>query len=189
MKMKKILAFVLTVAMLCGTVQALAFSDVPENSEYKAAIELMAEKGIIKGHGDDTFGYDEICTRAQFITFLYRAAGQPDAGKMAEFTDVVSGEYYENAIIWAYNNQIIKPIEDGSIGVDVTVDRSHAVTFLHQWAKVTGYGNLDAYCNLATYADATDIEQYALSSYCWAVGDGVIEPDGDNKIYPKAVNF
>ena len=185
MKMKKIIALVLTIAMLCGTVQALAFSDVPENSQYKEAIDLMAEKGIIKGHGDDTFGYDEICTRAQFITFLYRAAGEPDAGKAAEFTDVVNGEYYENAITWAYNNGIIKPFEDGSIGVDVTVDRNHAATFLFEWAKVTGYGNVKAYCKLADYADATDIAQYALAAYCWAVADGVITPDAENKILPN----
>ena len=186
MKLKKIIALALTIAMLLSVVQVFAFSDVPENSKYKESIDLMAEKGIIKGHDDGTFGYDEICTRAQFITFLYRAAGEPDEGKPVEFTDVADGEYYKKAITWAYNNSIIKPFEDGSIGVDVTVDRSHAVTFLHQWAKVTGYGNLDAYCNLAEYADSTEIEHYALSSYCWAVGDGVITPDGDNKIYPKA---
>ncbi len=186
MKTRKIISLLLSVIMVLGTVlPAFAFSDVADDAMYKDAIFEMAEKGIIKGHEDGTFGYNEGCTRAQFITFLYRAAGEPEVGKKAEFTDVVSGEYYVNAIIWAYNNGIIKPFEDGTIGAELPVDRSHAVTFLHEWAKATGYGNLDAYCNLAKYADAKEIEQYALSAYCWAVADGVITPDSENKILPK----
>ncbi len=189
---KKSIGIILTLCMLIGTMvpvcadNGISFKDVPNNSQYKDGIKQMSEAGIIKGFSEDTFGYEEPCTRAQFITFLYRAAGSPDAGKPSGFTDVSDDAYYSDAISWAYNNEIAKGFEDNTFGVDMTVDRSHAVSFLYQWAKVTGNGNIEKSCYLSEYADADDIDLYARAAYAWAVADGIADVTADNKLEPKA---
>ncbi len=189
---KKSIGVILTISILVSMIvpvsadNSINFKDVPKDSQYKDGIIRMTDAGIIKGFNQDIFGYEKPCTRAQFITFLYRAAGSPEAGSPAGFTDVPADSYYADAVAWAYNNEIAKGFADNTFGADLTVDRSHAVTFLYQWAKATGYGNLEKSCYLSEYADAKDVKAYAVTAYAWAIAEGIVEVGEDKKLEPKA---
>ncbi len=188
---KRSIGLILTVCMLISTVLPVCadntyFKDVPNGSPYEESIRKMAEAGIIKGIGNDEFGYENPCTRAQFITFLYRAAGSPDVGNPAVFADVAANAYYSDAISWACNNGIAKGFEDNTFRPEMTVDRSHAATFLYEWAKVTGYGDIAKSCYLSEYADVTEVEVYAVTAYAWAVASGIVDISADKKLNPKA---
>ena len=81
---------------------AVKFTDVAEENQYGESIMDLAQKRIIKGYSEDSFGADDVCTREQFITFLYRASGSPEAANNTTFTDVEAGAYYADAIVWGY---------------------------------------------------------------------------------------
>ncbi len=189
---KKSIGLILTLCMLIGTVlpvcadNNVCFKDVPIGSSYAESIKKMAEAGIIKGLSADKFGYDLPCTREQFITFLYRAAGSPQAGVSAGFSDVSDDAYYYDAVCWANANGITRGYADNTFGVGKAVDRSQAAVFLYEWAKVTGLGNTDNSCYLASYSDAADIDTYARVAFAWAAAEGVADVTEDNKLNPKA---
>ncbi len=185
MKNRKITAIILALVMVVSCAfSGMAFTDL-EEGEYTAAIRELAEMGIVKGYNEATFGANDVCTREQFITFLYRASGSPEVTEKANFTDVPADAYYADAIYWGYANGIIKGFEDGTIGIGKAVDREHAATFLYEWAKLNKkadnmYGEI-----LATYEDATEIGLYARTAFAWAARKRLIEAQ-DNKLLPKA---
>lgn len=187
---KSVLSLLLAISMLlgmCTTVPAseILFKDVLEDNIYKEYIYEMAEKGIIKGYSPECFGFDDNCTKAQFITFLYRASGMPDVVSESGFSDVSSDAYYADAVSWAKENNIAAGFEDGTFGVDLTVDRNHAVTFLYDWAKAMGRTPAPQKVYLSEFADAKYLEVYAYIAFAWAVDEGIVVPTEDKKIEPK----
>ena len=121
---KKLVAILLSVCLVSGIAlpSAFAFSDVSEN-DY---VESLTEKGIVKGYNADSFGPDDVCTRGQFLTFLWRATGEPAAEKNAKIKDIKGNEYYADAVWWAYENGITKIYSDDTFRADTPVDRQHA---------------------------------------------------------------
>ncbi|MEE0205066.1 MAG: S-layer homology domain-containing protein [Oscillospiraceae bacterium] len=107
-----------------------SFSDVPADSYYAKAVAWAVEKGITSGTGDGKFSPEDPCTRAQSVTFLYRAAGSPAVSGSAEFSDVASDTYYAAAVAWAAKNGITSGIGGGQFGSDDECNRGHIVTFL-----------------------------------------------------------
>lgn len=107
-----------------------SFSDVPADSYYAKAVAWAVEKGITSGTGDGKFSPEDPCTRAQSVTFLYRAAGSPAVIGSAEFSDVASDTYYAAAVAWAAKNGITSGIGGGQFGSDDECNRGHIVTFL-----------------------------------------------------------
>ena len=107
-----------------------SFSDVPADSYYAKAVAWAVEKGITSGTGDGKFSPEDPCTRAQSVTFLYRAAGSPAVIGSAEFSDVESDTYYAAAVAWAAKNGITSGTGGGQFGSDDECSRGHIVTFL-----------------------------------------------------------
>ena len=107
-----------------------SFTDVPADSYYAKAVAWAVEKGITSGTGDGKFSPEDPCTRAQSVTFLYRAAGSPAVIGSAEFSDVASDTYYAAAVAWAAKNGITSGIGGGQFGSDDECNRGHIVTFL-----------------------------------------------------------
>ena len=107
-----------------------SFSDVPADSYYAKAVAWAVEKGITSGTGDGKFSPEDPCTRAQSVTFLYRAAGSPAVIGSAEFSDVASDTYYAAAVAWAAKNGITSGTGGGQFGSDDECSRGHIVTFL-----------------------------------------------------------
>lgn len=107
-----------------------SFSDVSQDAYYAKAVAWAAEAGIAHGYSSDAFGPDDVCTRGQVATFLWRAAGSPESAASSGFADVAEGAYYADAVAWAAENGIAHGYDNGSFGPDDGCTRSQAVTFL-----------------------------------------------------------
>ena len=113
-----------------GNPQTGVFVDVPENSYYEEAVDWAEENGITQGTDDTHFSPNDICTRAQAVTFLYRASGSPAVSGKAEFSDVSTTAFYADAVAWAAKKGITTGIGGGLFGSDNDCTRGQIVTFL-----------------------------------------------------------
>ena len=142
------------------------FADVSADAYYYEAVKWAADKGITGGIGDSLFAPNQSCTRAQIVTFLWRAAGSPEPSALSDFTDVPSDKYYAKAVAWAVENGITNGTTDTTFGPDETCTRAHGVTFLSRAAKAnTASGN-------SNFADV-DANAYYASAVKWAVDNGI----------------
>lgn len=114
------------------------FLDVPANAYYAGAVNWAVEQGITGGIGGNRFAPDESCTRAQIVTFLWRAAGSPAAKSASGFVDVAPSAYYAEAVAWAVENGITTGTSKTTFGPDDTCTRAQAVTFLYRFAALRG---------------------------------------------------
>ena len=142
------------------------FYDVPNGAYFYEAVKWAVKNGITTGVGNDLFAPEQPCTRAQIVTFLWRAAGSPEPkGTAAGMTDVVSGSYYEKAVAWAIENGITTGTTATTFSPDATCTRGQSVTFLHRALKgsASGSTNFTDVASDAFYADAVN----------WAVANNV----------------
>ena len=155
------------------------FYDVPNNAYFYEAVKWAVENGITTGVGNDLFAPEQPCTRAQIVTFLWRAAGSPEPkGTAAGMTDVVSGSYYEKAVAWAIENGITTGTTTSTFSPDATCTRAQSVTFLHRALKGTASGstNFTDVASDAFYADAVN----------WAVANNVTNGTSNTTFSPNA---
>ena len=110
----------------------MPFKDVSKGSYYETAVLWAVENGFTNGTSATTFSPDEDCTRAQIVTFLWRSQGMPDAGSTNPFTDVTSGEYYYNAVLWAVENGITNGTSATTFSPNENCTRAQIVTFLYR---------------------------------------------------------
>ena len=134
------------------------FTDVPAGSYYEDAVIWAVDKGITTGTSATTFNPKGICTRAQAVTFLWRAAGSPAAkSAVMPFTDVKAGSYYYDAVLWAVEQGITKGTSDTMFSPDATCTRAQIVTFLWRSQKSPAAGTANPFTDVkasAYYADA-----------------------------------
>ena len=147
-------------------VKTSPFQDVPTDAYYYEAVKWAQKKGITGGIGDGLFGPNQPCTRAQIVTFLWRAAGSPEPeGTAAGMTDVAAGSYYEKAVAWAIENGITTGAADGRFAPDATCTRAQGMTFLFRASKASADG-APAFSDVA--ADA-----YYAEAVKWATDNGI----------------
>lgn len=147
-------------------VKTSPFQDVPTDAYYYEAVKWAQKKGITGGIGDGLFGPNQPCTRAQIVTFLWRAAGSPEPeGTAAGMTDVAAGSYYEKAVAWAIENGITTGTADGRFAPDATCTRAQGMTFLFRASKASADG-APAFSDVA--ADA-----YYAEAVKWATDNGI----------------
>ena len=115
--------------------KVMPFTDVPAGSYYHDAVLWAMEQGITKGTSDTAFSPNATCTRAQIVTFLWRAGGSPAVSGSAAFTDVASDAYYAAAVAWAEKNGVTGGIGGGLFGTGNTCTRAQIVTFLYRAMK------------------------------------------------------
>ena len=147
------------------------FYDVPNNAYFYEAVKWAVKNGITTGVGNDLFAPEQPCTRAQIVTFLWRAAGSPEPkGAASGMTDVVSGGYYEKAVAWAIENGITTGTTTSTFSPDVTCTRAQAVTFLARALKAKA----------ASAAEFSDVPtgSYFADAVAWAAANGVTEGIG-----------
>ena len=106
------------------------FTDVPEDAYYRMAVIWAVEQGITSGVGEEKFAPNAVCTRGQVVAFLYRSAGEPECSGDNRFVDVLPGDYYYKAVIWAAENQITSGVEEGRFGPHQVCSRGQIVSFL-----------------------------------------------------------
>ena len=163
-----------------GNPQTGVFVDVPEGSYYEEAVNWAVEKGITTGTDATHFSPNGICTRAQAVTFLWRAAGSPAAkSAVMPFTDVKAGNYYYDAVLWAVENGITKGTSDTMFSPDATCSRAQIVTFLWRSQKSPAAGTANPFTDVkasAYYADAV----------LWAVKEDVTKGTTNTTFSPDA---
>ena len=143
------------------------FTDVPSGAYYEDAVIWAVKKGITSGTSATTFDPDGSCTRAQAVTFLWRAAGSPEPKSAAmPFTDVPAGSYFENAVLWAVENGITKGTSDTTFTPDASCTRAQIVTFLWRANGSHAVSGNSAFSDVA--ADA-----YYAAAVAWAEKNGV----------------
>ncbi len=142
------------------------FADVPVDAYYYEAVKWAAEKGITGGIGNDLFAPNQPCTRAQIVTFLWRAAGSPEPKGVSSFADVTAGSYYANAVAWAVENGITSGTGDGKFSPDATCTRAQAVTFLYRASGAPAVSGNAAFSDVATNA-------YYAAAVKWAEKNGI----------------
>ena len=134
------------------------FSDVSTSAYYYEAVKWAAENGITGGVGNSLFGPNQPCTRAQIVTFLWRAAGSPKPETRAmPFTDIPMGSYYYDAVLWAVENGITKGTSDTTFSPNMTCTRAQIVAFLWRSEKSPAAGTANPFADVksaAYYADA-----------------------------------
>ncbi len=157
------------------------FKDVPANAYYYEAVKWAQEKGITGGIGNGLFGPNDPCTRAQIVTFLWRAAGSPEPETRAmPFTDIPVGSYYYDAVLWAVENGITGGTGDGKFSPDATCTRAQSVTFLYRAAgspAVSGSAEFGDVSTTAFYADA--VAWAAKKGITTGIGGGLFGSDND----------
>ena len=157
-------------------VEISPFSDVSASNYYYEAVKWAQEKGITGGIGNGLFGPNQPCTRAQIVTFLWRAAGSPEPKSMSSFSDVSTDSYYAKAVAWAVENGITTGTGDGKFSPDATCTRAQSVTFLFR-----AIGKL-----VDSKAEFSDVltDSYYANAVAWAVENGVTNGIGDGLFGP-----
>ena len=158
----------------------VSFRDVAQNAYYYDAVQWAVEKGITEGTSATTFSPDASCTRAQMVTFLWRAAGSPAPKSAANpFKDVSTNDYYYSAVLWAVENGITSGTSADTFAPNATVTRGQTVTFLYRAAgspAVSG-GSFSDVAADAYYANAVAwASQHNITS---GVGNGNFAPNAD----------
>ena len=155
------------------------FRDVTQSDYYYDAVQWAVEKGITEGTSATTFSPDASCTRAQMVTFLWRAAGSPaPKSTVNPFTDVSASDYYYNAVLWAVENGITTGISADRFAPGATVSRAQTVTFLYR-------ANGSPAASGASFSDVAADEYYA-NAVAWAVRSGITTGTGNGKFTPNA---
>ena len=154
------------------------FYDVPNDAYFYEAVKWAVKSGVTNGLTDTMFGPYESCTRAQIVTFLWRAAGSPEPKTASSFTDVPVSTYYAKAVAWAVENGITNGMTETTFAPDATCTRGQSVTFLYRALKGTASGsaNFTDVKSDAFYADAIN----------WAVANNVTNGTSNTTFSPNA---
>ena len=158
--------------------ETVRFADVSTSAYYYDAVKWAVENGVTDGLSATTFGPYESCTRAQIVTFLWRAAGSPEPKAMSSFTDVPASAYYVKAVAWAVENGITNGMTETTFAPDATCTRGQSVTFLYRALKGTASGSTN-FTDVASdvfYADAVN----------WAVASDVTNGTSNTTFSPNA---
>ena len=160
------------------------FVDVPAGAYYYDAVLWAAEGGIVTGTDAVHFSPDASCTRAQLVTFLWRAAGSPVVNYAMNFNDVDGGAYYAEAVHWAASEKIIEGTTAETFAPDAAVTRAQVVTMLYRFAKAQGMDTTQGGMAIREFDDFDAVPAYALEAMDWAVNAGVLKGD-NNRLLPQ----
>ena len=155
------------------------FYDVPNDSFYYEAVKWAAGKNIASGVGNNLFAPDQPCTRAQIVTFLWRAAGSPEPENSGSFSDVPASAYYAKAVAWAVENGITTGTGDGMFSPDAVCTRAQAVTFLWRYEKAPVASRSNPFTDVAA-------DSYYADAVLWAVKEDITKGTTDTTFSPGA---
>ena len=148
------------------------FVDVPADAYYYDAVLWAAENGITGGTDATHFSPNAPCTRAQIVTFLWRAAGSPEPENVSSFADVPADSYYAKAVAWAVEKGITKGTSDTTFSPNATCTRAQAMTFIYRSEQAQGGGMQGAWMFQNPFSDV-DLENYYGEAVMWAVANGI----------------
>ena len=149
------------------------YTDMPEGEWYYDAVDFVTRYGFMNGMDAGAFNAGGNVNRAQFVTILYRIAGQPDVTIDNPFVDVPEGQWYTNAVLWAYEKGITTGADATHFNPGGTLVRQNMVTFLLRFAKTMGIETSNR-ADLSGYTDADEVMAHAQEAMEWAVAEGII---------------
>ncbi|WP_409967399.1 S-layer homology domain-containing protein [Bengtsoniella intestinalis] len=156
------------------------FSDVSDDAYYYDAVIWAVENGITSGYSDGTFRPTTSCTRAQAVTFLYRAAGEPDVTGENPFSDVNTDAYYYNAVLWAVEMGITSGTGDGTtFSANAVCSRSQIATFMYRAAGEPAVDGSNPFADI-------DEDTYYYNAVLWAVSEGITTGTNDTAFSPNS---
>ena len=158
------------------------FYDVPNDAYYYEAVKWAAENGITGGIGNSLFAPNQPCTRAQIVTFLWRAAGSPVVNYLMPFTDVDESAYYAEAVRWAASTGIATGLTETTFGTNDICTRAQAATMIYRYAQAQGKGFTGAWMFLLPF---TDVPEWAYESVAWCYMNGVTTGVSETAFAPR----
>ena len=163
-----------------GNPQTGVFVDVATGSYYEDAVDWAVENGITTGVSANRFDPNGVCTRAQAVTFLWRAAGSPaPRSRTMPFTDVPVGSYYYDAVLWAVENSITKGTSDTTFSPNMTCSRAQIVAFLWRSEKSPAAGTANPFADVKSTA-------YYADAVLWAVKENITKGTTNTTFSPDA---
>lgn len=164
-----------------------AFTDLDADAWYHEGVDYALTNGLMNGVGSGKFEPDGQLTRAQLVTVLYRAAGEPDTGKQVNpFTDVADDTWYTKAVIWAANNGIVNGVAKNTFAPDDSIPREQIATMLYRYAGAEAAKE----DKLSAFPDAAKVSDWAKEALNWAVASGLIngvaDANGTASLEPQA---
>ena len=158
---------------------APSFVDVPSTSYCYDAVQWAVANGVTAGTDSTHFSPNAGCTRAQVVTFLWRAAGKPIVSANVSFTDVSSDAFYYEAVKWAVANGITAGTDAAHFSPNATCTRGQVVTFLYRAAKSPSVSTVSSFSDVAAGS-------YCYNAVSWAVANGITAGTGGNRFSPNA---
>ena len=162
-------------------VEISPFSDVSTSAYYYEAVKWAQEKGITGGIGNGLFGPNQPCTRAQIVTFLWRATGSPVVNYAMNMSDVPEGSYYAEAVRWALSEGIATGTTGNTFSPDSECTRAQAVAFLFRYAASEAVTLQEL---VSGFSDADSVPGYALPAMNWALAEEIVQGNG-SKLMPN----
>ena len=162
-------------------VELSPFSDVSTSAYYYKAVKWAQKKGITGGIGNGLFGPNQPCTRAQIVTFLWRAAGSPVVNYAMNMSDVPEGSYYAEAVRWALSEGITTGTTENTFSPDSECTRAQAVAFLFRYAASEAVTLQEL---VSGFSDADSVPGYALPAMNWALAEEIVQGNG-SKLMPN----
>ncbi len=162
-------------------VETSPFGDVSTSAYYYKAVKWAQKKGITGGIGNGLFGPNQPCTRAQIVTFLWRAAGSPVVNYAMNMSDVPEGSYYAEAVRWALSEGITTGTTENTFSPDSECTRAQAVAFLFRYAASEAVTLQEL---VSGFSDADSVPGYALPAMNWALAEEIVQGNG-SKLMPN----
>ena len=167
--------FIEAIAAFVTKVETSPFSDVSTSAYYYKAVKWAQKKGIAGGIGNGLFVPNQPCTRAQIVTFLWRAAGSPVVNYAMNMSDVPEGSYYAEAVRWALSEGITTGTTENTFSPDSECTRAQAVAFLFRYAASEAVTLQEL---VSGFSDADSVPGYALPAMNWALAEEIVQGDG-----------
>ena len=167
------------------TVRDMPFVDVPGDAWYAGGVRYVYAHGLMNGTGSWRFSPNRTTTRAMIATILYRMEGSPRVYGTSQFGDVEAGSWYEDAVIWATQNDIVEGYTSKTFGPNDPITREQMAAMLYRYAD---YCRCDMsagrYVDLSKFSDMNEISDYAIPALRWAVGEEIIQGRTGKRLAP-----
>lgn len=165
---------------------SMTFTDVTYDSWYYGYVEYVYALELMTGLNDTYFGAADPLARAQFAVILYRMNGEPQVNYSARFPDVADGQWYTNAILWANDQGVVTGYADtGLFGPGDNINREQMAVMMYRFAQSKGY-DTSTKADFSSYADASQVNEFAREAMQWAVGTGIISgKDNGTRLDPQ----
>lgn len=190
MKAKNVISLLLCAALLIGVLPTTTlaagespFTDVKTSDWFYDGVQYVYEHDMMNGTGNGKFSPNETTTRGMIVTILHRLEGTPSANGTA-FSDVASGKWYSEAVIWASSNDIVNGYGNGKFGPEDTITREQMAAILYRYANYKSY-DVSSSADLSKYTDSAQISSYAAESMAWANAAGLISGTTNTTLSPK----